>query len=39
MKWYRTKEKNPIKQGTIAFFMRKDHYQEYKNGIFTIKKI
>ncbi|EHO77224.1 hypothetical protein [Fusobacterium ulcerans] len=39
MKWYRTKEKNPVKQEAIAFFMREDDYDEYENGIFTVKKV
>lgn len=39
MKWYRTKEKNPIKQEVIAFFMREDDYDEYENGIFTVRKV
>ncbi|MDU1912520.1 hypothetical protein [Fusobacterium sp.] len=39
MKWNKTKEKNPIKQEAIAFFMREDDYQEYKNGIFTVRKV
>lgn len=39
MKWVKTKEKNLIKQEAIAFFMREDDYDEYENGIFTVKKI
>ena len=39
MKWYKTKEKNPVKQEAIAFFMREDDYDEYKKGIFTVRKI
>lgn len=39
MKWYKTKEKNPVKQEAIAFFMREDDYDEYENGIFTVKKV
>ena len=39
MKWIKTKEKNPVKQEAIAFFMREDDYDEYENGIFTVKKV
>lgn len=39
MKWVKTKEKNPVKQEAIAFFMREDDYDEYENGIFTVKKV
>lgn len=33
------KRKNPVKQEAIAFFMREDDYDEYENGIFTVKKV
>lgn len=39
MKWVKTKEKNPVKQEAIAFFMREDDYDKYENGIFTVKKV
>lgn len=39
MKWVKTKEKNPVKQEAIAFFMREDDYDEYKKGIFTVRKV
>ncbi|MFV0578816.1 MAG: hypothetical protein ACK5NU_09155 [Fusobacterium ulcerans] len=39
MKWVKTKEKNPVKQEAIAFFMREDDYDKYENGIFTVRKV
>jgi len=39
MKWYRTKETNSLSHEVIAFFMRENNYDRYKNSNFTVKHL
>lgn len=39
MKWYKTKTKNYLAHEVVAFFMRENNYDEYKNAKFTTKCI
>ena len=37
MKWYRTKEANYLSHEVIAFFMKENNYDRYKNSDFIVK--
>ncbi len=39
MKWYKTVETNYLAHEVIAFFMREENYDKYKNAKFTTKYV
>ncbi|MCF2673612.1 hypothetical protein [Fusobacterium varium] len=39
MKWYKTAETNYLAHEVIAFFMREENYDKYKNAKFTTKYV